>query len=401
MQPNPTSPTVSPVEPSVARVHRPARFRAVGARDTDVAAFRVRCQERPEPCALRGQLGALGLRQPDDRFDREVGGATRPLELPSSAHVAVHQERAEVPEDVGVEQATAFVADHPRAVLVAQQRVVVLRQEAHGGRRVGRRTGRVRQVEQLASGLVAEDAQATAQALDHLTELRQAAPGLDVHDGGRAVPGQVPHHQVVQVRVRVERSSQPCLRGGPGRLPALAPHASRGDLDHRQQVSDGGHRVAVGIRPSLGEQRAKFGTGARPFLDEFADHLHERLGVDVLDRPAERASGPEHPRDDGLHQRTEPAHVARADQVDRRTHQRRSDRLPLRDQVPQRVRLEVPQPTPEPDVGVDRHLCLHPDQPLDPVGDRQIRSLEEHLACERRPVQRPRAEHVVRHEATS
>ena len=292
-------------------------------------------EERREPASLVGQARPSRCRQPHDRLDRDPCRAPLARELPSSRDEPVHQERGEVAEDVGVESPARFRADHACPLLVAEQRVVVLRQEPHRRRRVGVGQRRVGHVEQLPPGFVAIRAEARPEALDDLLELRQPAPRLDVHDGGGAVPREVSHDQVVDRGLRVERAAEPGLGGGPRGLSALSPDAARRHLDHRQEVADRGQRVAVVVRPALGEQRPKLGARPRPFLDEDAHHRDERIGVHALDRAAERTARPEHPLDDGLHERTQRRHVARRHQMDRGAHQRCPDRLPAHEQVGQ------------------------------------------------------------------
>ena len=72
--------------------------------------------------------------------------------------------------------------DDPRAIVVAEQDVVVLGQEARRGRGVGVGTWRVGEVEQLATALVTERLEQRPQPLDDLAQAGQARPRLDVHD---------------------------------------------------------------------------------------------------------------------------------------------------------------------------------------------------------------------------
>ena len=148
------------------------------------------------------------------------------------------------------------------------------------------------------------------------------------------------------------------------------------------------------FRPPFGEQGSELGARAWPFLDQRADHRHQRIGVDVLDGTAERTPRPEHPLDDGLHEWTQPPHVPGRHQVDGGAHQGRTDRLPIGDQVTQLLRAETDEPRPEADVRVDRHLRLHADQSLDRVGRGKGRAFEEQLSSQGGAVQRPDREHV-------
>ena len=128
------------------------------------------------------------------------------------------------------------------------------------------------------------------------------------------------------------------------------------------------------IRPALGEQRPKLGPRPWPFLDEDAHRRDERIGVDALDRAAERTARPEHPLDDGLHERTQRRHVACRHQMDRGAHQRCPDHLPAHEQVGQLRGVEPVHTRPEADVRIHRHLCLHPDEPFDRLGRGELLS---------------------------
>ena len=117
------------------------------------------------------------------------------------------------------------------AVGVGEQNVVVLGQEARRRGGVGIWPRRVGQVEELLSVLVAEDAQARAQPLDHLAQPGEAAPGLRVLDAGGAVRPEVADDHLVRRWVGIQGSAEPGLGEGQGSLPALPPDAARRHLD--------------------------------------------------------------------------------------------------------------------------------------------------------------------------
>ncbi len=390
----PDLPDRQPARSERSRVHAvPDRATGRTTRTSRELSSGARNASSRAPSSVRSDV--VALRQSDDRLDRQRGAFA--LHPPSAADETIHQERAEAPGDAGVDEPPAHVADHACPILVAEQGVVVLGKEPRRGRCVGVRPLGVGEVEQLPSGLVVEDAETRPEPFDHRTELGQSAPGLDVHHRRRSVSAEVPQDHVLDGWVVIERAPEPRLGGRPRGLSARAPHPSWRHLYHGQQVPDRGERIAVVIGPSLGEQRTELGARSWPFLDELADHRYQRADVDTVEGSAERTPRPEHALDDGVHQRTQPAHVARGDQMDRRPHQGGSNRAPRGDQVGKLLGLEAFQPRPQPHVRVDRDLGLHPDEPFDRAGGRERCSFEQHLPCQRRAVERSRAEHVTRH----
>ena len=77
-----------------------------------------------------------------------------------------------------------------------------------------------------------------------------------------------------------------------------------------------------------------------------------------------------------------------------RPHDHDAHDLAIEEQRGQVVGLEALESRPQPEVGVQRQLRLQADEVLDGVEDRHVVPLEQQLPVERRPVQRPVAQHV-------
>ncbi len=103
--------------------------------------------------------------------------------------------------------------------------------------------------------------------------------------------------------------------------------------------------------------------------------------------------------EDGLHERTQRQAVVGADEVDRGAHDDDPHDGAVQQQLRELLRIEARQARPQPEVRVVRHLRLHPDEVLDGLECRGVGALEQALACERRPVQRARAQDVAAHQA--
>ena len=115
------------------------------------------------------------------RFDSASKGSTSSVAAPSSRTIFQWPRDEAVDEQGRAARATRarrrrVLLDDSRTVGVGHEDVVVLGQEARGRgrRRVGQRGAG--QVEQLGAALVAEAAQARAQALDHRAQAGQARP---------------------------------------------------------------------------------------------------------------------------------------------------------------------------------------------------------------------------------
>ena len=159
--------------------------------------------------------------------------------------------------------------DEAAAVVVGEQDVVVLRQEAHGRRRVRGRARRVREVEELATALVAERDELRPQPLDDCAQPGQAAPRRHVGDRGRAERGEVAQHDRVDRGIGDERPAEPRLRRRRAHLRAPAPEPARRHLHEREPdlagVREGGR---VEVREPLREDRAQLGPAPRLLLQE-------------------------------------------------------------------------------------------------------------------------------------
>ena len=234
----------------------------------------------------------------------------------------------------------------PAAVGVAEQHVVVLRQEPHRRRHVRPGPGRVRQVEQLPPVLGPVRTQLGPEPVDHLGQPGQPGPVLHVGDRGRAERGQVTQDQPVRRRIGGERTVEP-VRGQPvQRPPAAAPDPARRQLHHRHQRPGGlGQRDLRPLRPALVQQPAQLAEGPRLLGDQRARRRGQLGRVDAVQPGAEARPG--HPLQRRLQHRPQRRAVGRADQVDGRALQRDPDRVPARHRRGQLGRVEAGDPGPE------------------------------------------------------
>src|SRR6185437_16854668 len=135
---------------------------------------------------------------------------------------------------------------------MAEQDVVVDRQETRWRRDLGARQQPMRDVEQLRATLGAERSESRSQPLHRLAQAGQAGPGLDVRDASRPERLEVALDHPVGGWVRVERSAEPVLGGCESRLAAPTPDSPWRDLDERRERPD---RVPesdrVAVRPPL------------------------------------------------------------------------------------------------------------------------------------------------------
>ena len=165
-----------------------------------------------------------------------------------------------------------LVRDEAAAVRVREQEVVVLGEESRSGPDVRVGTGRVGQVEQLASALVAERSQTRAQSLEDVPQPGEPRPGRGVGDRRRAERAQVAQNDVVDRRLGVERPPEPRLRRGRRNLAGSTPDAARRHLDEGEEVPAGvgertgsccGKRSASRARSS-GAVRGRSSNSRRP-----------------------------------------------------------------------------------------------------------------------------------------
>ena len=305
-------------------------------------------------------------------------------------------------------QPAVLVIDDPTAVVVAEDRVVERRQEAHRGRRVGVGTRRVGKVEQLAAALVAEGDELLADRGDRGRQTRQAAPGTQVGDGRRAERGQVAPGQSLTGRVDwVGRVGRVCWVGAvrgrrvdvppqPGRQQHVAnpglrpPQAARRQLRHRDEGGDDhlAERPRPGRRPAIGEAPGDLAHRAGlPVGHHRPAGRRELVEVDPVEFAAVDAQDP-------LAQHRGVAgppgqDVVGGQEMDGAAHEVGPHHLPSGQQHLQLSGIERVHPGPEPDERLLRLLGLQPAEMRDGVEDGQVGAIEEELPGERRPVERP------------
>ena len=330
MQPSPISPTWIPLDSERPRLHRSDRSPG-RARDPDVAGLRIGRRGMPpagSPSSIR--LARAGA---DNRTTGSiviVAAVPFARELPSSGDEAVDQERAEVAEDVGVE---------PPARLRCRSCVSGPCSRAARCRTPG---GTAPVPACSASG---RGASGTSNSSRPASSRKARRFGR----AGRRPPGAWSARTTLGCPSR-RRGRTPRGSGSPGRR-STAPRRADGRATTRRwstwPVRSVPRRLAAGPGPRATDSRSRTcaslsWSGQRSASNgrssarvrgrssiSVAHQRDERFGVDVLDGPAERTARPEHPLDDGLHERTELPHVACRHQVDRGAHQRCPDRLPV------------------------------------------------------------------------
>ena len=154
-------------------------------------------------------------------------------------------------------------------------------------------------------------------------------------------------------------------------------------------------RGRVEVREPLREDRAQLGPAPRLLVEERPRELDHRRQVDVPERGRVLRVTSQLRLEDRLHERTQQQAVVCGDEVDRPAHDADAHDLPALEQLRQRLRPEAVESRPETGVRVVRHLGLHADEVLHGRERRPRVPLEQQLPRERRPVQRPRAQHLV------
>jgi hypothetical protein len=174
------------------------------------------------------------------------------------------------------------------------------------------------------------------------------------------------------------------------RLAARSPHAPRRHLHQRRQHPRRvAHRLGVRADAALDQRAAKLAPGERPALPEQLPRRRggsRRVGARLCEPAAQ------HPLDRGLHERAQEGGVARSDEMHRAAHERDPHELAVGEHAAELVRVEVPQPRPQPHVGRHGGLRLKPGEMLHRRGDRHGRALEQQLAREQRAVERTAGE---------
>src|SRR6185436_20514082 len=145
-------------------------------REAGGLALRIRLYEPQQLLTLVLQLRAVGLRKAPERLHQKRRAAPRPLDLPGARYKTVEQDRGPHAGGLQEHRWLVLVRDQARAVGVGQDQIVVVRDEASRGRRVGVRERTVLHVEQLAPALVAKGAELRAQLLERRLHAGEARP---------------------------------------------------------------------------------------------------------------------------------------------------------------------------------------------------------------------------------
>ena len=299
-------------------------------------------------------------------------------------------------------RAPVLVRDDPRAVAEPEQDFVPHRQEPRRGGRILPGSWRVRQVKQLAPGLVPEADQRAlvVERGDGLPEVARREPGPGGQVGGRrgteptqVAPDDVPprhldrhaapidHARVVEPGTR--RRDQRTAREGPAHL--------LGDMDEWQRTPHPPpdrrlQRPSAGV---AGQEVTQLEASARRD-GELGSRGRELLDVFGARRsPAKRTGRAEHRQQ----RREQRAVVGRADGMKRDPHQRGLDHIPAFERCPQGPWIEVGEACPQGEERRGGFLRLDAADLLERAhGIKPGRSLEQQLACQRRAVERARRE---------
>ena len=275
-----------------------------------------------------------------------------------------------------------------------QQRVVVVRQEPDRRRQVGLGQEPVRDVEQLAAGLVAERVQPRPEPLEHRPHPRQAGPRRDVRHRRGTERREVAQHGIVRGGVAAHRPPDRVVEGAERRLRDPSPGAARRDLVRGQQVPHRvGERRRVAVREALAHRRPELAQRPRPLLDQRPPEVQHRPDVHPLEAhapgPVAVQLGIEH----GLHDRPQRQRILDRDQVDRRAHERHPDQPAGEHVLGDDLGIERVDARPQRDVGRGRHLGLEADEVVDDLDRRRGHPRQQELPGEQGAVERAGVEH--------
>ena len=258
-----------------------------------------------------------------------------------------------------------------------------------GAGRVGVRHRRVRDVEQLAAGLVPERPELRPEPLQHRAKPRPPAPGLDVRGSRRPERREVAEDHRVGRVVGPDRLPEPRLTRREHGPAALAPEPAGRNLDDRHAAPDRvAQRRRIAAGPAFREGLAQVVAAARPLVEESSP-----LGAAPRRGRRPRGSGrtgcPRKPCSWTTcrtgRSRSQSRAVTRWIVV-RSIDGARTARL-VSISIAQLLRLEAGEPRPERRVRVERLLRLHGDEVLDRLLGRRGTPLEQPLAGEQRPIQ--------------
>jgi hypothetical protein len=119
------------------------------------------------------------------------------------------------------------------------------------------------------SPFVFEAHRARRQAIDHLSESLETAPGLHICGARRAERGEVPQHEIVDRQRFAGGPAEPVGCSGQPNLATALPQRARGNLHERQQAAGrDGERVRRARRPAFGQPGAEFARGEGTVLED-------------------------------------------------------------------------------------------------------------------------------------
>ncbi len=175
--------------------------------------------------------------------------------------------------------------------------------------------------------------------------------------------------------------------------PPTPQSAARRDLHQRQQrACNVAQRLWVAVGPLFGQKRAQVGKYARLLLKQHTTPRPDRIEVEA--RQALAIGAFQATLDHSLEQRAHRQAVARAHQVDGRSHQRDPHSLAVGEQLGQLGMLEAFQPRPQADIGRVGRLRLHADKMIDHIDRRHRNALEQVLPRQQRAVERAPTQHL-------
>ena len=148
-------------------------------------------------------------------------------------------------------------------------------------------------------------------------------------------------------------------------------------------------RGGVVLREAVSERGTQLRQRVRTLPQPLPGEGDDGIEVDPAQERREVAVAPDEPVIDRLDEPAQRQRVSRDDEVDRPAHDAEPRRAAFQQRRFELRRLEPGDARPERDVGVARHLRLQPDEVPDDLERRPFDPLEQELARERRPVQRP------------
>ncbi len=162
-----------------------------------------------------------------------------------------------------------LIRDDARSVRVGQDQVIEVRDEAHRDGRVLGWPGRLRQVKQLPSPLVAEQPKLWPELVESRRETCESRPRLEVGRGSRSERGQIPKCQRVRPVLRRQGLAQPLIGQGEIRVTGEPPLVLAGHQDQGEIRPDRvAHRPLVRVRVPLQQRSAYIRERPGPLREE-------------------------------------------------------------------------------------------------------------------------------------